>query len=206
MSKSWVDAPKVDLFAEVDFSAVVAHRNAQKAAGIEPAPFNVYIAHAVVGAFKEFPEWNVNMVDGKSVPLDGIHVGVAVALGENLLTVSMKNLENEDLVGIQRNYKGMIRKAVGMSLSRDDLYGSSLTITSLGEFEVFAFTPIINPPEIFILGVGELKERAVVRNGNIEIAPVCYFCLSFDHRGIDGAPASRVLRAIKHGVEQYGKK
>ena len=203
MAKSWVDAPKVDLFAEIDFSRVVTHRQAQKEAGQAAVPFNMYIAHAVVKAFEEFPELNRNWIDGRAVPLAGIHVGVAVALQESLLTISLKNLGGFSLKEIERVFRTLIRKAAGMTLSREELYGSSLTITNLGEFGIFGFTPVLNPPEIFILAIGELAERAVVREGKIVAAPISYFCLSFDHRGVDGAPASRLLQRIKHHLEHY---
>lgn len=203
MAKSWVDAPKVDLFAEIDFSAVMAHRQSEKNAGHQPPPFNVYIVQAVARAFQEFPELNCHWRDGRRVPLDGIHVGVAVALKESLLTISLKDLGGLSLREVERRYKSMIRKVVTMNLKRDELYGSSLTVTNLGEFEIFGFTPVLNPPEIFILGIGELKERPVVRDGAFSVAPLSYFCLSFDHRGVDGAPASRLLRAIKHQLEQF---
>lgn len=203
MAASWVEKPKVDLFAEINFSSVVAHREAEKSAGRQPPPYNVYIAHAVAKAFEQFPELNCNWIDGRRVPLEQIHVGVAVAVGESLLTISMKNLGGLSLREVERRYRGLIRKAVAMNLEREELYGSSITVTNLGEFEIFAFTPVINPPEVFILGIGELKERAVVVDGRIAAAPMCYFCLSFDHRGVDGAPASRLLRGIKHHLEDY---
>lgn len=203
MARSWVEAPKVDLFAEVDFTRVVAHREAQKKAGAPASPYNIYITEAVVKAFEEFPELNCHWRDGQRVPLDEIHVGVAVALDESLLTISLKNLGGQSLQDIEVQFRSLLRKAVAMNLQSDNLFGSSMTVTNLGEFEIFGFTPVINPPEVYILGIGELKERPVVREGRIEIAPVCYFCLSFDHRGVDGAPASRLLRAIKHHLEHY---
>jgi pyruvate dehydrogenase E2 component (dihydrolipoamide acetyltransferase) len=203
MAASWVEKPKVDLFAEINFSSVVAHREAEKGAGRQPPPYNVYIAHAVAKAFEQFPELNCNWIDGRRVPLEQIHVGVAVALAESLLTISMKNLGGLSLREVERRYRSLIRKAVAMNLERDELYGSSMTVTNLGEFEIFAFTPVINPPEVFILGIGELKERALVVDGRVTVAPVSYFCLSFDHRGVDGAPASRLLRGIKHHLEDY---
>jgi pyruvate dehydrogenase E2 component (dihydrolipoamide acetyltransferase) len=203
MARSWVEKPKVDLFAEIDFSRVVAHREGEKGAGRQAPPFNVYIAHTVAKAFEEFPELNCIWLEGCRVPLDAIHVGVAVALGESLLTISMKDLGGCSLREVERKYKALIRKAAGMTLQRDELYGSSLTVTNLGEFEIFGFTPILNPPEIFILAIGELRERAVVVEGEIKVAPVSYFCLSFDHRGVDGAPAARLLRSIKHHLENY---
>ncbi|MCH9045643.1 MAG: 2-oxo acid dehydrogenase subunit E2 [SAR324 cluster bacterium] len=201
MARSWQDAPKVDLFADVDFTRVESHRQALKAAGHEAPSYNIYIAHAVVRAFQDLPSFNYHLIDGEAVALEGIHVGMAVALGDNLVTVSMKDLSGAGLQEIQRRFKGLIRKALRMSLHRDELYGSSLTITSLGEFDVSAFTAVLNPPEIFILAIGKVEERVVVKDGAIAVAPMCTFCLSFDHRAVDGAPASRLLQRIKHHME-----
>jgi pyruvate dehydrogenase E2 component (dihydrolipoamide acetyltransferase) len=201
MARSWVESPKVDLFADVDFSRVDAHRKLLKAEGKEAPSYNVYIAHGVVKAFQDLPGFNFHLIDGDVVPLEGIHVGMAVALGDNLLTVSLKDLAGVGLLEVQRRFKGLIRKALRMSLAREELYASSLTITNLGEFDVSAFTAIINPPETFILAIGKVEERAVVREGAVVPAPMCTFCLSFDHKAVDGAPASRLLQRIKQHVE-----
>ncbi len=205
MARSWVAAPKVDLLAEIDFTRVVAHREGIKAAGGEAPSYNVYIAHAVVQAFEDMPHLNINWINGGPVPLDGIHVGVAVALEDNLVTISMKHLGGQPLDELQRRFRGLIKKAVGMSLNRDEMYGNSLTVTNLGEFEITAFTPILNPPEVFILGIGKLADRVVVKGGEMVVAPITQFFLSFDHRGVDGAPASRLLRQIKHHLEHYAE-
>lgn len=201
MARSWVEAPKVDLFADMDLTKVAAHRTALKQGGGEAPSFNVYIAHAVVKAFRDLPEYNYLCIDGENVPLDGIHVGVAVAMGDNLVTVSMKNLQDAGLLEIQKRFKALIRKALRVSLTREELYGSSLTITNLGEYDVTAFTAVLNPPEAFILAIGLVEERVVVRDGQPAVATMCTFCLSFDHRAVDGGPASRLLQRIKHHME-----
>jgi pyruvate dehydrogenase E2 component (dihydrolipoyllysine-residue acetyltransferase) len=202
MDVSW-RAPKVDLFADVDFTRVQAHRQALKRQGEEAPSYNIYIAHAVVRAYEELPHLNVRWHDGQLRPCDGIHVGIAVALGDNLVTVSLKHLAGVGLAGIQRRFKGMLRKALGLALAHDELFGSSLTITNLGEFDVTAFSALLNPPEIFILAIGKLEERPVVRNGQVVPCWLSTFCLSFDHRGVDGAPASRLLQRIKHKLESF---
>lgn len=202
MTKAW-EAPKVDLFTDVDFSRVVAHRQQMKTRGLQPPSYNVYIAHAASRAFEVFPDLNVNYIDGNLVPVDGIHIGVAVALETSLVTISMKDVGGLSLEELQKRFRALIKKAAAMSLSRDELYGSSLTVTNLGEFEITGFTPILNPPEIFILGIGMLRERVESRDGEFTTVPYSTFCLSFDHRGVDGAPASRLLRQIKHNLERY---
>jgi len=202
MDASW-RAPKVDLFADVDFTRVQAHRQALKQQGEEAPSYNIYIAHAVVRAYQELPHLNVQWHDGQLRACDGVHVGIAVALGDNLVTVSLKNLAGVGLAGIQRRFKGMLKKALGLALAHDEQFGSSLTITNLGEFDVTAFSALLNPPEIFILAIGKLEERPVVRHGHVVPRWQCTFCLSFDHRGVDGAPASRLLQRIKHHLESF---
>jgi len=202
MDASW-RAPKVDLFAEVDFTQVQAHRLALKNQGEEPPSYNVYIAHAAVRAFQAFPHLNIQWRDGRLRPLDGIHVGIAVALGDNLVTVSLKNLAGLGLADIQRRLKGLIKKALSVSLGHDELFGSSLTITNLGEWDVRSFAALLNPPEIYILAIGKLEERPAVRSGQVVPRLQCTFCLSFDHRGVDGAPASRLLQRIKQNLERF---
>ena len=202
MDASW-RAPKVDLFADVDFTRVQAHRQALKEQGEEAPSFNVYIAHAVVAAFQAFPHLNLHWEQGKLRPTEGIHVGIAVALGDNLLTVSLKNLAGVSLADIQRRFKGMLKKALSLNLAHEELFGSSLTITNLGEWDVTSFAALLNPPEIFILAIGKLEERPVVRGGQIVSSLQCTMCLSFDHRGVDGAPASRLLQRIKHNIEGF---
>lgn len=204
MAASWA-APKVDLFTDVDFTRVVAHRQAAKEAGGEAPSYNVYIAHAAVKALQDFPHLNRHWIGDAAVPVDGIHVGVAVAQGENLVTISLKHLEGLDLAEIQRRFRTLVRKAVAMTLTQEELYGSSLTITNLGEWEVTGFTAVLNPPEIFILAIGALQQRPAVRDGAIVPRWQCTFCLSFDHRAVDGAPASRLLQRIKHYLEHYGE-
>jgi pyruvate dehydrogenase E2 component (dihydrolipoamide acetyltransferase) len=202
MDASW-RAPKVDLFADVDFTRVQAHRQALKDQGEEAPSYNIYIAHAVVRAFQEFPHLNVCWRAGQLRPCDGIHVGLAVALGDNLLTISLKNLAGVGLAEVQRRFKGMLKKALGMTLAHEELFGSSLTITNLGEWDVTAFSALLNPPEIFILAIGKLEERPIVRSGQVVPCLRCTFCLSFDHRGVDGAPASRLLQRIKLNLESF---
>lgn len=201
MAHSWREAPKVDLFAEVDFTRVQAERAALKAKGHEAPSLNVYIAHAAARAFADLPHLNVYWGGEEAVPHEHINIGVAVALGDNLVTVSMKDVGAADRFEVQRRFKALIRKALQMNLRREELYASSLTVTNLGEYDVSAFCAVLNPPEVFILAVGALEERPVVREGAVAAAPMCTLCLSFDHRAVDGAPASRLLQRIKQHLE-----
>ena len=95
----------------------------------------------------------------------------------------------------------LIEKARSGGLQVDDVMGNSITISSLGGFEIDSFTPIVNLPEAAILGVGSVVDRPVVKSGKIEVAPTVKLSLSFDHRAVDGAPAARFLQLLKRKLE-----
>jgi len=200
MTKSW-QAPKVDLFTDVDFSAVIALREAAKQAGTEAPSYNAYMAHAAAQAFAQFPHLNGHWLDTGFSPLAGVHMGFAVALPDGLITVSLKDVQSQTPETIHSRFKGLLRKALSMSLTHADMFANSLTLTNLGDTGVSGFTALLNPPEIFILAVGQLEDRAVVRQGQIVVRPMATLCLSFDHRAVDGQPAALFLKALKQHLE-----
>ncbi|MDH4120865.1 MAG: 2-oxo acid dehydrogenase subunit E2 [Deltaproteobacteria bacterium] len=200
MAHSW-QAPKVDLFQDVDFTGAVAHRQALKAQGREAPSYNLYLAQAVTLAFQEFPQLNLHWTGSKAQAVEGVHIGLAVALEEGLLTVSLRNTAGVDLEELQRKFKAQMRKALGMTLAPEDMFGNSLTITNLGETGITAFAALLNPPEVFILSVGALEERPVVRDGAVTVRTMATLGLSFDHRAVDGQPAAKLLAAIRRNLE-----
>ncbi|MDH4224600.1 MAG: 2-oxo acid dehydrogenase subunit E2 [Deltaproteobacteria bacterium] len=202
MGHSW-EAPKVDLFTDVNFTAIAAQRKELKNRGEEAPSYNIYIAKAVADAFNEYPQMNGHWKNGGFHPIEGVHIGLAMAVPEGLITISIKHMERLSLLEAQVKMKGLIRKGLGMDLALDEQFGNSLTITNLGDSAVTGFTALLNPPEIYILAVGKLEDRAVVVNGAIEISPVSTLCLSFDHRAVDGAPTAAFLTAIKTRLESY---
>ena len=204
MRHSWQQAPKVDLLAEVDFSAVIAHREALKRTSQPRPSYNVYIAHAAAQVFAhDFPEFNLNWIDDAPTALDGVHIGMAVERDTALLTIALRHVQTASLVEIEKQFRKRLRQVLRLQLAPQEMYGNSLTISNLGAFDVVAFTPLLNPPEVFILGVGAVREAVVFEAGRPRPQPQCTLCLSFDHRAIDGAPASRILQAIKRRLEAY---
>ena len=133
-----------------------------------------------------------------------IHIGLAVALEEGLITVSIKRADQKDLRMIAKEAAALIEKAQSGGLQVDDVTGSSITISSLGGFDIDSFTPVVNLPEAAIIGVGTVVDRPVVRSGKIEVAPIMKLSLSFDHRIVDGAPAARFLQLLKRRLESLG--
>ncbi len=202
MEKSW-QAPKVDLFADVSFEALQACRQQSKQNQTEVFSYNIYIAYAAVCALREMPRWNLSLTPDGWQRRKHIDIGMAVAVGDALTTVSMRDLEQAKLVDIQRLFRRLLKKTLSKKLVYDEMFGSSMTITNLGEYEISSFAALLNPPEPFILAIGEVKEKPVALQGQVVVRPMCTFCLSFDHRLIDGAPASKLLQRIKYHLEHF---
>ena len=104
----------------------------------------------------------------------------------------------------QREIDALAARAQKSQLTPDELTGSTFTVTNSGAFGSLLFTPIINQPEVAILGMGKVADTPVVREGAIVIRKVMYLCLSYDHRVVDGAPAVQFLQAVTHRLEQPG--
>lgn len=153
-------------------------------------------------ALKEFPYMNARQVGDAIRLLPDINVGVAVDTERGLLVPVIQNANRLTLIDIAKDSHIKIERAASGKSLPDDLGGGSFTITNLGALEVDAFTPIINPPEMAILGVGQIVEKPVAANGTVSVRHRVVLSLTFDHRWVDGAPAARFLRRIKQLVER----
>ena len=160
------------------------------------------IVKAVALALKEHPIMNSSLKNDKIEVYEDINIGVAVATEEGLVVPVVKNADRKNLNQLSSEIKMLVEKARTGKLEKGDVSGGTFTITNLGMYEVEAFTPIINPPETAILGVGKIEEIPIVVNGEVKIRPVTVLSLSFDHRVIDGAPAAEFLGKIKEFLEK----
>jgi pyruvate dehydrogenase E2 component (dihydrolipoamide acetyltransferase) len=140
--------------------------------------------------------------DGQSIErIPYVNLGMAVDTERGLLVPVIRRADQMGLRGFGTQFRALVERArAGRSLP-DDLSGGTFTITSLGPFEIDAFTPIINLPEAAILGVGRIQPKPVVRDGEIVARQMWTLSLVFDHRLVDGAPAARFLQRIKQMVE-----
>jgi len=205
MARSARSVARVTHFAEVDMTRAVDYRNQNRESfkrevGADLS-YNALLVKATASAMREDPVLNVSLVDGAIRRHADINIGLAVALDEGLITVSIKQADQKDLRAIARESAALIEKARAGGLAVDDVTGSSMTISSLGGFDIDCFTPVVNLPEVAILGVGTVVERPVVRSGRIEVAPIVKLSLSFDHRVVDGVPAARFLQRLKRKLE-----
>ena len=134
--------------------------------------------------------------------LTEVHVALAVDTERGLLVPVVRDADREGLAAVARELRALVERARAGKALPDDLTGSTFTITNLGVHEIDAFTPIINLPETAILGVGRIKARPAVVDGEICVRETMWLSLTFDHRLVDGAPAARFLRYIKDLIEE----
>ncbi|WP_100398968.1 dihydrolipoamide acetyltransferase family protein [Bacillus sp. FJAT-44742] len=152
-----------------------------------------YIAKAVVLSLKNHQEMNSTMIDGKIYAQSDIHLGIATSLDSGLMVPVVTNAGNLSLGQISSKIKELSQKARGGSIDNQELQGSTFTITNLGASGVEYFTPILNPPETGILGVGSIQEAVILRDNQPITQKYLPLSLTFDHRVVDGEPASRFL-------------
>lgn len=146
---------------------------------------------------------NAVVDDGEELGLsDEIHVAIAVEVENGLLTPVLRNADRKRLIDVARERAELVRRAMAGELSPEELSGGTFTISNLGMSGVDVFTPIINPPQIAILGVGRIRLAPAVLNGEVRVRNLMWLSLTFDHRFVDGAPAARFLQAITETIEK----
>jgi pyruvate dehydrogenase E2 component (dihydrolipoamide acetyltransferase) len=198
-------AAPVTLTREIDAEALWTVREQLKTGFPGGLPFDAIFVKVIAASLVEYPALNA-MIDGDEiVRFDHVHVGVAVATPDGLYVPVVREAETRVLSEIAPDIIRLSGKARARRLSGDDLSGGTVAITNLGNYGVDAFTPIINPPQSAILGIGRILQRAVVRDGQLTARRTCALSLTFDHRVADGAPAAQLLDAIASKLEDEGR-
>ncbi|WP_096435597.1 dihydrolipoamide acetyltransferase family protein [Alteribacter populi] len=195
-------APHVTLMDEIDVSALVAHRKTFKPVAQEKGiklTYLPYVVKALTSALREYPMLNTSVDDSTDeiVHKHYYNIGIAADTEKGLLVPVVKDTDRKSIFKISDQINELATKAREGSLASDEMKGASCTITNIGSAGGQWFTPVINHPEVAILGLGRIQEKAVVRDGEVVVAPVIALSLSFDHRIIDGATAQHALNHIK---------
>ncbi|HKS94728.1 MAG TPA: dihydrolipoamide acetyltransferase family protein [Terriglobia bacterium] len=165
--------------------------------------YTPFLVRAAVEAIKEFPILNSSVEGSNVVYRRDINIGVAVALETGLIVPVIKHADEKNFLGVARAVQELAEHARTKRLSVDDVQGGTFTITNPGVFGSLFGMPIINQPQVAILGVGAIEKRAVVRDDAIAIRSMVYLALSFDHRIIDGAVADQFMARVKHRLEHW---
>ncbi|MGM7720208.1 dihydrolipoamide acetyltransferase family protein [uncultured Metabacillus sp.] len=195
-------APHVTLMDEVDVTNLVAHRKQFKNVAAEQGiklTYLPYVVKALTSALKKYPVLNTSLDDKTEevVQKHYYNIGIAADTEKGLLVPVVKHAERKSVFEISDEINGLATKAREGKLAPNEMKGASCTITNIGSAGGQWFTPVINHPEVAILGIGRIAEKPVVRDGEIVVAPVLALSLSFDHRMIDGATAQNALNHIK---------
>ncbi|KYD29745.1 MULTISPECIES: dihydrolipoamide acetyltransferase family protein [Anoxybacillaceae] len=195
-------APHVTLMDEVDVTKLVAHRKKFKEIAAEKGiklTFLPYVVKALTSALREFPVLNTSIDDETEEVIHKhyYNIGIAADTDRGLLVPVIKHADRKPIFALAKEINELAAKAREGKLAPHEMKGASCTITNIGSAGGQWFTPVINHPEVAILGIGRISEKPIVRDGEIVVAPVLALSLSFDHRMIDGATAQKALNHIK---------
>ena len=163
--------------------------------------YNAILLKMLAKALEDHPRMNASVVENEIWEWKTVNLGVAVDVEEGLVVPVIRNANEKNVVTIQNELNDLAARAKSKKLVPDDLQGGTFTLTNMGFLDVDTFTPIINPPESGILGVGRIVEKPVVENGEISVGKRMVLSLTFDHRIIDGADGGRFLKKLKTYIE-----
>ena len=196
VSASAKRAPHSTITMEVDMSDTARLR------GKLQVSYTDVLVKAVAKALREHAIINSTLEKDAIKIFADVNIGVAVATDRGLIVPVIRDADKKSIEEITSSLRELVDRAKQGNLSKEELTGGTFTITNLGMYGVDEFTPIINPPETAILGVGRVVERPVVKDKQIVVKPVMKLSLSFDHRVVDGAPAAEFLREVKTYLEE----
>jgi 2-oxoglutarate dehydrogenase E2 component (dihydrolipoamide succinyltransferase) len=199
-------AAMLTTFNEADMSAVMGWRQRRQDSFV--ARFGVklgitsFFVKAIIGALKAFPRLNAEMQGDEMLIKHYYDIGIAVGAAEGLVVPVLRDADRMSFSAIELKIKDYARQAENNTLSLEDLRGGTFTVTNGGVFGSLLSTPILNPPQVGILGLHKIEKRPVVVDEAVVIRPMMYLALSYDHRIVDGLEAVQFLVRVKELIEQ----
>ncbi len=198
-------AAMLTTFNEVDMSAVMAIRERHKQPFKERYGVGLgltsFFVKAAIGALRAFPRINAEIQGDEMVLKHYYDIGIAVGASEGLVVPVLRDADRQSFAQIEQKVREFARAAEDGTLSLNDLKGGTFTITNGGVFGSLLSTPILNPPQVAILGLHKIQDRVVALNGQPTIRPMMYLALSYDHRIVDGREAVQFLVKVKEYIE-----
>jgi 2-oxoglutarate dehydrogenase E2 component (dihydrolipoamide succinyltransferase) len=193
----------------VDMTKVARLRERHKAQfqaaygfGLTYLPF---ITRAAVAGLRQYPLLNASLDNNNIVYHNEIHIGIAVALDNGLIVPVIRGADEKNVLGLQRSIVDLAARARSRQLKPDEVTGGTFSITNFGSFGSLMGTPVINQPQVAIMGVGTVDKTPVVIDDAIAIRSICHLSLSFDHRLIDGALADQFMMKVKQVLEDWSE-
>lgn len=205
MTKSFQTAPQATITTEVDVTkAFIVYQELRSKFEDEKnlkLSFLHLIIKATALALRDYPILNSSLAKENIKVFKDININVAVATEKGLMVPVIHRVDSKTLVEIASSVENLIRKAKNNELSIEDVAGGTFTISNLGAYGVNIFTPILNPPQCAILGIGQLTDKVIVIGGKMEVRKLLPLSLTFDHRVVDGVPCAKFLQNLKEILE-----
>ncbi|WP_041273472.1 dihydrolipoamide acetyltransferase family protein [Desulforapulum autotrophicum] len=205
MMASLQNAAQLSVFVEFDATRMVSFRDKVRkkyeSQSLPRISFNDIIAMVVCRALAKHPLMNSRLTDQGIELCKGVNLGIAVALDNGLVVPNIKSADTLGLVEMAMKIRELAQKAKENKLTMDEIQGGTFTISNVSMLGVDGFTPILNPPETGILGVGRAKDKPAVHQGKIAVRTLMTLSLTFDHRVVDGVPAMQFLRTLADYLE-----
>ncbi|NIA28206.1 MAG: 2-oxo acid dehydrogenase subunit E2, partial [Desulfobulbaceae bacterium] len=200
------EVPHFTYVEEIDITEVEAlrkHLNSAKADPSERLTILPFLGLALMRALREFPQCNATYDKNRNVILQhgAVHLGIATQTNDGLKVPVVRNAESHSVNDLSAEIRRISEAARNNSIKRDELSGSTITITSLGKLGGIVSTPVINMPEVAIIGVNRAVERPVVLNGQVTVRLMMNLSSSFDHRFVDGYDAAALIQRVKEMLE-----
>jgi pyruvate dehydrogenase E2 component (dihydrolipoamide acetyltransferase) len=201
LRRSLSTAASITITREVRATILVQARSRMAANLGTDVPYDALFIKLFAAGLREYPIFNATIEHDTILILDEVHIGFAVALSGGLIVPVVHHADVESLLTVARTVQELTARARGGHLRPADVTGGTASISNLGAFGVDAFTPILNPPESAILGIGRIAERPVVEGTTIVPGATCVMSLTFDHRVADGTPAAQLLEFLAGKME-----
>ena len=200
------NAAMLTTFNEVDMSEVIAMRNEYKGEfqnnyGVKLGFMSFFVKACVIG-LKNFPAINSEIQGEEIVYKNYYNISIAVGTDRGLVVPVLRETDEMSFADIEKNISSLGQKARDGKITIEDLQGGTFTITNGGIYGSMLSTPILNPPQSAVLGMHNIVQRAVAIDGNVEVRPIMYIALSYDHRIVDGKEAVSFLKIVKESLEQ----
>ena len=200
MLDSLQTSAQLTINTEVDVTETVKKRESLKnELGLT---YTDILIHLVAKTIEQFPMLNARLEDKKIIIPNAVHIGVAVALADGLIVPVVKNANQKSLIEICRERERLVELARSGKYAMDDITGGTFTITNMGMYGVDHFSPILNLPEVGILGIGRIIEKPVVLHGEIQVRSMLSLSLTIDHRVVDGAPGAEFLQSLSAALAE----
>ena len=211
MYESWSTIPHVTQFAEADITSLLELRK-KYAPAYEKEGARLTVTAAVlklvISVLKKYPQFNSSLDEAKNevVYKNYYHLGVAVDTEQGLLVPVVKDVDKKGLLDLSIELAHLAEKTRQKKISLEEIQGATFTISNLGSIGGSHFTPIVNKPEVAILGLGQGALKPVVKDGKVQVRTMLPLCLSYDHRVIDGADGARFIQELVHALETVTEK